>query len=292
MSQKLTALIPVHNDDYALDFCLHSIVGHFDEIVVLDDCSTDHTADIALDVAARHKHVRFMRHEGDQQLGWIEARNRLLGATDSDWLFWLDSDDVLCEYNAHLLKKIAEGPDPIVRLYLTEMWGDFYHTTQRLRHYDKCHTFTNRRRMKEIYWGGGSAACLNGGRVRARNGPGPLFFHIKGVKPDRRLVERQFVRKWMRAGRPGRLEDFAGLDAMGEEEIHRRALKMIFHSKQDHLLLAYVGTRGRERAPRRPRVLFHQVPRFRIEYDGDKPLDRRDRGWTPLSWRPTDGTDD
>ena len=33
---KLTALIPVYNDDYALGFCLASIVDHFDEIIVLD----------------------------------------------------------------------------------------------------------------------------------------------------------------------------------------------------------------------------------------------------------------
>ena len=93
---KLTALIPAYNDAYTLGLCLASIVEHFDEILVLDDASTDETPDVAADFARRHAHVRYVRHEG-RQLGWVEARNRLLALTDAAHLFWLDSDDVLCE---------------------------------------------------------------------------------------------------------------------------------------------------------------------------------------------------
>lgn len=34
-ANQLTALIPAHNDDYTLSFCLASIVDHFDETIVL-----------------------------------------------------------------------------------------------------------------------------------------------------------------------------------------------------------------------------------------------------------------
>ncbi|MCK4284352.1 MAG: glycosyltransferase family 2 protein [Candidatus Brocadiae bacterium] len=279
--KRLTALIPAHNDDYTLDFCLHSIVDHFDEIVVLDDCSTDHTPDICLDLARRHGHVRYLRHEGEQQLGWIEARNRLMAETDSDWLFFLDSDDVLCEYNARLLREIAEGKAPIVRLQLCELWGDFCHTTGRLRHYDRCHVFYNRGRLMNGVWGGGSAARLqhDAGMHPAR-GPGPLLFHIKGVKPDRRLVERGAMRAWMRAGRPGRLEDFAGLADMSEEEIHARAMNMLLHSKQDRIRL-FDGN------PLPPKVILDAPTRFDMLYDegAGGPVDRADDGWRPISWR-------
>jgi glycosyltransferase involved in cell wall biosynthesis len=276
--QRLTALIPAHNDDYILAVCLDSIAPHFDEILVLDDCSTDHTPDVALDAARRHPHVRYLRHDG-HQLGWIEARNRLLRHTDSEWLFWLDADDVLCGYQAGTLREIAEAPHPLVRLQLAEMWGDFLHTTQRLRHYDKCHVFVDRRAMRDFAWRGGSAAHP-ATSVRPRTGPGPLLWHCKGVKPDRRLVERQFIRKWFRAGRPtATVEEFARLDRMDPDEIHRRAVHMLLGSRQDK-----IRRWGIETGPAIPRAIARRVrarQRFRITYQDGEPADREDRGWAP-----------
>lgn len=283
--KKLTALIPAHNDDYALDFCLRSIVEHFDEIVVLDDCSTDRTADILADAGGRHAHVTALHHSGDRGLGWIEARNRLMAETDSDWLFFLDSDDVLCEYNAHLLRQIAEasecpGAAPVVRLQLCELWGDFNHTTGRLRHYDRCHVFYNRSRLANGHWGGGTAACFRPViSMHPARSDGPLLFHIKGVKPDRRLVERAFTRRWLGAGRPGRLDDFAGLAAMSPEEIHARALRILLHSKQDHIRKGW-GPGMERMGPVRPKLIRSRTfDRFEIVYTGPEPSDRIDHGW-------------
>ena len=280
---RLTALIPVYNDDYALGFCLASIVQHFDEIIVFDDASTDATPDVASLFASRHTNVRFQRHEGPQ-LGWVEARNRLAAMTDSEHVFWLDSDDVLCEYNAHLLQEIAERSAPIVRLRLTEMWGDFYHTTQRLNHVDRCHVYVNRRVVKDAVWKGSSGARLiSGAHVAGTKGPGPLLFHIKGVKPDRRLVERQAVRGYLRRHkRPQSLSVHARLDELTDEEIHRRALKMLLTSRQDKLRSTYVfplpaGEGGGEgaSAPRRPGVIEAALPgRFEIVYEGGTAMDR------------------
>ena len=299
---KLTALIPAYNDAYTLGLCLASIVAHFDEVLVLDDASTDDTPDVAADFARRHAHLRYFRHEGPQ-LGWVLARNRLLERTDADHLFWLDSDDVLCEYNAGVLREIAGGKQPLVRLQLCEIWGDLCHTTQRLRHYDRCHVFVNRRLFKDFAWRGRAAAKPSsldiGHSVIARNGPGPLFFHLKGVKPDRRLVERAHMRAWLRAERrTDRLSDFRGprrkpdalvgarhaqessvgaRHAVPEEDIHARALHILLRSRQDHLTPTYVPPVAR-RAPRRPEVIEAALPgRFRIVYKDGHPVDRTDR---------------
>ncbi len=284
---NLTALIPAYNDDYALRFCLASIVDRFDQIIVLDDASTDHTPDVAADFARRHKNVRYVRHEG-RQLGWIEARNRLATLTDADHLFWLDSDDVLCEYNADLLERVAQSPSAVTRLPLCEMWGDFHHTTQRLRHYDRCHVYVNRRAFSDFFWTGGTCARPEGeGRERAivsKNGPGPLLFHIKGVKPDRRLVERQRMRDYLRApDRPDGLRVYAGkkhaspIGEMTEEEIHALALRMLLHSRQDRLTPTYRGSPD-PNAPRRPEVIEAALPgRFEIVYKAGQPVDRIDR---------------
>ena len=274
---KLTALIPAYNDDYALGFCLRSVVDHFDEIVVLDDASTDDTPDVAADVARWHSRVRYVRHEG-RQLGWVEARNRLLALTDARHLFWLDSDDVLCERQGGLLAAIAGGSQPLVRLQLCEMWGDLYHTTQRLRHYDRCHFYVDRRGFRDVLWGGKAVARpMPGATVRPAQSAGPLFFHIKGVKPDRRLVERARIRGWLRDdGREARLTERIG--DLDDEEVHRLALKVLLHSKQDRLVGTYLKAPA-PHAPRRPEVIEAALPgRFQMVYDAaGLPVDRIDR---------------
>jgi len=279
--KRLTALIPAHNDDYCLDLCLRSAAPHFDEVVVLDDASTDHTPDVIADAARRWPHIRAVLPFSPQpsslspQLGWIEARNALLDATDSDWLFWLDSDDVLAEYNAHLLREIAERSErsPVVKLQLTELWGDLHHTTGRLRHYDRCHVFTNRARLGTMLWLGGSAAYLSvaGLAASSAKSQGPLLFHIKGVKPDRRLVERQFVRGWMRARRPGRLADWLPLADLSAEEVHARALRMLLKSKQDRIR-PYPAD-----GPALPAVIAQAPQRFEMVYRDGLLADRLDR---------------
>ena len=303
---NLTALIPAHNDDYALSLCLASIVDHFDRITVYDDFSTDATFAVAADFAHRYKHVIAFR-QGPGQVGWIEARNRLLVPVDDDaLLFWLDSDDVLCEYNAHLLREIAEGDRPLVRLQLCEMWGDLNHTTQRLRHYDRCHLFVNRRLAGDMLWRGGAVAkpCyglddvhglypVGAGHIAPVRGPGPLFFHIKGVKPDRRLFERRYIRGWLR--RKNRLSDASDsphaeppasdtvCSDFTAEEIHRAALKQLLHSRQDKLIPTYLSGDLSRSAPRRPDVIEEELrkgQRFEMIYRDGQAVDRIDHGWT------------
>ncbi len=274
MLERTAALIPAHNDAYTLPLCLRSTVDHFAEVVVLDDASTDPTAEVAARFARRHRHVRLLRHEGERQLGWIAARNRLLSATRADRLFWLDADDVLCDGATGRLRRIAGGPHAVVRLQLCELWGDLRHTTGRLRHYDRCHVFVNRALDRNFFWRGGSAARPTAVRP-AVNGHGPLLFHLKGVRPDRRLVERHFTRAWLRAGAPGRLEDFAGLADMTDAEIHERAMRILLRSRQDPLRPLP------PEAPPLPAVLREAWPRFLMVYRDGEPVDRIDRGEAP-----------
>lgn len=274
---KLTAMVPVYNDDYTLSFCLASLIDHFDEIVVFDDASTDHTPDVALSFG---KAVRYFRHEG-RQLGWIDARNEMMKLTDSKHLFWLDSDDVLCEYEAARLAKIATGRNALVRLGLAELWGDLNHTTQRLRHHDRCHTFMNRKILKDLKWSGGTVAKCKPTRNIAVGSAPVMFFHIKGVKPDRRIAARHLIRGWMRMeDRPDNLD--AMLADMDEEKIHQIAMNTILRSKQDKLRPTYLALLGPKEKPRRPAVIRAALPgRFMITYTDGQPTDRVDLGWSP-----------
>jgi glycosyltransferase involved in cell wall biosynthesis len=269
----MCALIPAHNDDYTLAHCLRSIADAFDRVVVLDDASTDLTRE----VCAEYPSVTYVRHNSGQQLGWVTSRNILTKHTTARWLFFLDADDVLCEYNADLLTAITSYREPVVRLGLHELWGDLNHGTQRRQHYDRCHIMVDRARFADVKWAGVRTAKCKGTSAIARHSPGPLFFHIKGCKSDARLVERQLVRNWLQGQRQGPPPP-KQVARMDPTEVHERAMKMILRSKCDKLQRRYPG------GVRRPRTLVDEVragQRFEIVYNGDGlPCDRIDRGWT------------
>jgi len=261
-------MVPVLNDEYTLRFCLESLVPYFDEIVVFDDSSTDHSFEVALDFLYRSGNVKVKTH-GAIPLGWITARNVMLSMTDSRWLYWIDSDDVLMDGAWDELERLAReaenGGPPVVRLGLTELWGDLHHGTGRYRHFDPCHVFVDRKRTGELKWAGRNAASLG---WRASRTEGVICAHLKGVKPDSRLALRKFIRPWLNEGRKCRPESFGPLPSMDREEVHRLALNTLLHSRQDRI--------QKYKGPALPSCLAGE-DRFEMVYDEGKPVDRVDR---------------
>ena len=268
MSNKLTALIPVYNDGYAVNFCLKSIIDFFDEIIVLDDCSCDDTCDVISGYGNKYKNVKVIWNK-QNQLGWAEARKKLYELTDSNWLFFIDSDDVLAEYNAHYLEEIAEGSNPYVLLQLTELWGDFDHGTGRIKHYDPCHIFINRTIVGYCGWGAkgfGDEPLIE--RQQPTKSQGPLFFHVKGVKPDRRLVERKYLRKWIDRNKKGRFSDSKLIRYLTKEEEHKKAIDRLLNDPIDQI--------AKYKGPIKPKVLLEAPNRFEMIYDSGLIIDRSD----------------
>jgi len=285
------ALIPAHNDAYTLRLCLAALAGpacatgpagatahggataHVDEVIVLDDCSTDETSDVVLDNVSNFENLRLIRHEG-LQLGWVCARRELLRACTARHVFMLDADDVLSDLHAGMLRNIAAHGDsaPWVRLQLCELFGDLRHSTLRFHHYDACHVYVDRRWAPDMTWDNADRPGGLPAGSHALGSAGPLFFHLKDVKPDARLVERSFFRKWLAAGRAaGNSSDFAGLDRMTAAVAHRRAVEFLTTSKIDHPVRAWDDDGGplplHERAPELPGLLRAAPQRFRFVYD-------------------------
>ncbi len=94
----LSLLVPIYNVAEWLPACLASI-GSQDlrgvELLLMDDCATDASPALAQDWLQRHPAVdaRLLRHERNQ--GLSAARNHLLEAARGDYIWFLDSDDVL-----------------------------------------------------------------------------------------------------------------------------------------------------------------------------------------------------
>ena len=274
--KRLTALIPACNDAYALSLCIESIADHFEEIIVFDDASVDETAMVLKVATQRWPHVQVHVHAGIP-VGPIVARNRLLELASGDYLFFLDADDVLIESSAHRLQAIPSIA-PLVWLQLAEMWGDFEHTTQRLAHYDHCHLFLDRSRLQDITWGAlgppvqrPTYRLKKGHRgPKAMRGPGPLFWHVKGVKPDWRLLSKPRVRPWLADGSHG--DYFADILLTDPAVNHESALQRLFVNGGDRIQ-PYPGW------PDRPATLCPDSPRFEVVYEDGKPSDRLDHGW-------------
>ncbi len=109
MQPTVTALIPVWNGAAFLAEALASVLSQepaVDEIVVIDDGSTDGSGDIARGFGPR---VRCVRQENG---GLAAARNAAVREARSDLIAFLDSDDLWPPGRlAGLLRALEENPD-------------------------------------------------------------------------------------------------------------------------------------------------------------------------------------
>lgn len=91
----VSVVIPAYNAERFLPDAVQSVLNQtFSdwELLIIDDCSTDRTAEIAASYAARDDRVILMRNE--QNCGASASRHRGVQAAQGEWIAFLDSDDV------------------------------------------------------------------------------------------------------------------------------------------------------------------------------------------------------
>ena len=89
MSQKLSVLVPVFNEEATLRDCLDSVRGIADEIFVVDSFSTDKTIEIARSFGAR-----VVQHE---YVNSAAQKNWAIPQCAHDWVFIIDADERMRE---------------------------------------------------------------------------------------------------------------------------------------------------------------------------------------------------
>ena len=105
MSDKVSIVIPTRNRCDMLRQALRSAKAQTwadIELLLVDEASSDGTGDM---VAAEFPDVRIVRHDAPRGPGG--ARNAGLAATDSDWVLFLDDDDLLHDRHVESLVRAS-----------------------------------------------------------------------------------------------------------------------------------------------------------------------------------------
>ena len=109
---KFSVIVPAHNAGTTLNKTLDSLLSQTIsdwEAIVLDDGSSDQTADIAAGFAQKNERFRFFQQK---QKGKSAARNAALKKARFDWVLFLDSDDwILQDYLERMRNALRQRPE-------------------------------------------------------------------------------------------------------------------------------------------------------------------------------------
>ena len=101
----LSVVIITHNEQDWIENCLRSVKPIADEIIVVDDGSTDRTTEICKSLGAKIFH-----HDWE---GFSKQKNFALTKAHGDWIFFLDGDERISKELASEIKKIISNSEEI-----------------------------------------------------------------------------------------------------------------------------------------------------------------------------------
>ena len=110
----LSILIPVYNVQDYLRACLDSILSQADagvEIIALNDVSTDQSGQLLQSIKnTSTQPIIILEHEKNS--GLSASRNTMLDVATGDYIWFLDSDDIICPNAINSLRNITRSHNP------------------------------------------------------------------------------------------------------------------------------------------------------------------------------------
>lgn len=94
MHELVSVIIPNYNKEIYIQQCIESVIGQTYrpiEIIVVDDCSTDHSLELLFEIAKKYKELKVV--EQKTNAGVSAARNAGIAAATGRFVTFLDSDD-------------------------------------------------------------------------------------------------------------------------------------------------------------------------------------------------------
>ena len=118
----ITVIVPVYNTEPYLRRCIESIINqtfHNIEIILVDDGSTDASAEILSDYASRDNRITVIQQENQ---GLSAARNTGMRSAEGEYIMFVDSDDWIdantCEKALRAAKTFSA--DIVIWTYIRE----------------------------------------------------------------------------------------------------------------------------------------------------------------------------
>lgn len=113
MKIKVSVIVPVYNCEMFLERAIESVISqkdfHKNELILVDDGSTDGSSQICDRYACIHTNIKVIHQEN---AGVSVARNNGINAAEGEWIFFLDSDDYLHE--DAFVKMFSQGDADII----------------------------------------------------------------------------------------------------------------------------------------------------------------------------------
>ncbi|MDC0600429.1 glycosyltransferase [Flavobacteriales bacterium] len=124
---RASICIPLYNASPWIAQTLHSVVHQIsteDEIILIDDNSTDDSAQIAIDVL-NSENIQFTLAKNIRK-GACAARNQALQTSEGEFIQWLDADDVLGAHKLSLaIRHLERHPTQLHACCWRSIHGDF-----------------------------------------------------------------------------------------------------------------------------------------------------------------------
>ncbi len=125
LTSRVTVVVPCFNAERFLEDCLRSVLDQtlpVDEVIIVDDCSTDDSAKIATSFAGEYRNVRLLRTAVNS--GSAVARNVGLHAASNEFVALIDADDVwLPIHCATVLALLERHPECALAFSKTQVTG-------------------------------------------------------------------------------------------------------------------------------------------------------------------------
>ncbi len=128
MRPQVSILIPAYNAEKWIADTIRSAIAQTwepQEIIVVDDGSTDRTLAVARQFESESLHVVTQKNQGA-----AAARNKALSLSHGDYIQWLDADDLLAP-DKIALQMESLHPGESRRILLSSSWGRFMHRPHR-----------------------------------------------------------------------------------------------------------------------------------------------------------------
>lgn len=135
MMISVSFIIPIYNVESYIQRCIESVfaLGLSEqemEIICVDDCSPDKSAEIVKQLSCKHSCIRLLQHHENKRQGG--ARNTGINNARGKYCIFLDADDTLPDYNVKdVLNHMDEanldmflGKADVVRPDKTTVWGN------------------------------------------------------------------------------------------------------------------------------------------------------------------------